>query len=900
MMDDRSTHQETTPRATTGGIRGIETTTPRATRGTGRAVDDDDTEGHRRHRPKARRRRHRGPRRFQAVDDDDTEGHGACPQATTTTTPRATAASAEGHRRRRHRGPPGFQADLGDPLVVDHETDAALAALVAAARRSDVARRSPETSRRGCSRASSTRRSSSSMPRRHRSPSSSRTPIGSSSASPPASGAGAIGLTVPPTQGIAGFVYSTGPGAGAVGCRERPALQPRRGRADGLRAALDRRRPARRRARHGRRAPGAGQAQLADVLAPRHGAVGRLRCAGHRRDRRGAGSSATPTGCWAPCWRRSRPTSTRSPLSGSCPRRPPRARPRRRGAVLAAGRPGLASPWLSDREPRFWRTSSPCVATHAKRTRTTAATGGDRAAPGLVRASSPPRVELSPRWLRVRGVTREWAWGGATGAGVRVAIIDSASRTRHPCFAAASWRTSTVELRDDGPRVVPDEPRATCSGTARHAAGSSSGLAPRWSSISIRVLGSDLRGKERRSPRGSSGPSSRASRSATSACRRRASPSSRSSTSSPIAPTSAAWRSSAPRTTCRPELPVALLVGLLGGRARGAGSVADLLQPGAAGRVRRLGRRRADRVEGRWLDGRDREQLRRAARGRASGADPVEASRPQPVRGQVDPGERRRQPGRRHPWRHRARPPGESPPNLRRAPPPQPRAGTAPGRRVRVGHRRLALPRGDPCRGLRRGQLAGPARDRRSRADPALRAPVGPRRGRCGPVRSARGPARHRSGARGHHAGPRRGGGPRRIDPRDRGALDPRRLLLDLLRSGDRRPPADARGRAGPRSSEQRLGDPRQPRVHHRPRAGRHPPRLGRARAGLPAERHLLRRRRARPLAPARAGPPRRPSPRTGTTARPMPAAGGTSSGRSPGPSCWTRRRASSVAGSAS
>ena len=57
-----------------------------------------------------------------------------------------------------------------------------------------------------------------------------------------AQGAGAVGLSVPPTQGIAGFVFSTGQALALSDVAERSALQPGRGRADRLRAALDRRR----------------------------------------------------------------------------------------------------------------------------------------------------------------------------------------------------------------------------------------------------------------------------------------------------------------------------------------------------------------------------------------------------------------------------------------------------------------------------------------------------------------------------------------------------------------------------------------------------------------------------------------------------------------------------------
>jgi subtilisin family serine protease len=98
------------------------------------------------------------------------------------------------------------------------------------------------------------------------------------------------------------------------------------------------------------------------------------------------------------------------------------------------------------------------------------------------------------RRLRIRGVTREWAWGGATGAGVRVAILDSGLENEHPMLHGRVVENVAVEVDDDGPRVVEDEPRDLFGhGTACGAI--IVGLAPEVELVSIRVLGADLRGK---------------------------------------------------------------------------------------------------------------------------------------------------------------------------------------------------------------------------------------------------------------------------------------------------------------------------------------------------------------------------------------------------------------------
>ena len=104
-----------------------------------------------------------------------------------------------------------------------------------------------------------------------------------------------------------------------------------------------------------------------------------------------------------------------------------------------------------------------------------------------------PRRTLR-RSLRVRGVSREWAWGGATGGGVRVGIIDSGLENAHPQLNGRVVENVAVEMSDDGPVVVPDKPLDLFGhGTACGAIILS--MAPEVELVSIRVLGADLRGK---------------------------------------------------------------------------------------------------------------------------------------------------------------------------------------------------------------------------------------------------------------------------------------------------------------------------------------------------------------------------------------------------------------------
>ena len=98
------------------------------------------------------------------------------------------------------------------------------------------------------------------------------------------------------------------------------------------------------------------------------------------------------------------------------------------------------------------------------------------------------------RSLRLKGVTREWAWGGATGSGVRVGIIDSGLENDHPSLNGRVVENVTVEIGDDGPIVVPDG-TVDMFGHGTACGGIILSLAPEVELVSIRVLGADLRGK---------------------------------------------------------------------------------------------------------------------------------------------------------------------------------------------------------------------------------------------------------------------------------------------------------------------------------------------------------------------------------------------------------------------
>ena len=96
--------------------------------------------------------------------------------------------------------------------------------------------------------------------------------------------------------------------------------------------------------------------------------------------------------------------------------------------------------------------------------------------------------------MRLRGISRDWAWGGSTGAGIRVGIIDSGLEADHPRLAGRVVESVAVELEDDEAEVVPDDGK-DLYGHATACGGIIVEMAPDVELVSIRVLGADLRGK---------------------------------------------------------------------------------------------------------------------------------------------------------------------------------------------------------------------------------------------------------------------------------------------------------------------------------------------------------------------------------------------------------------------
>lgn len=94
------------------------------------------------------------------------------------------------------------------------------------------------------------------------------------------------------------------------------------------------------------------------------------------------------------------------------------------------------------------------------------------------------------------GITREWAWGGADGSGVDVAVIDSGVDADHPLVGGV---TSAVAMsydpdEEDAVRRV-EGPHEDLFGHGTACAGIIRTVAPRCRLHSVRVLGERLSGK---------------------------------------------------------------------------------------------------------------------------------------------------------------------------------------------------------------------------------------------------------------------------------------------------------------------------------------------------------------------------------------------------------------------
>lgn len=96
------------------------------------------------------------------------------------------------------------------------------------------------------------------------------------------------------------------------------------------------------------------------------------------------------------------------------------------------------------------------------------------------------------------GIDATWAWGGSTGKGVKVAVVDSGIEAQHPAVGG-QWRGGVIVNYDGRTRsrvrLEEDQERADLYGHGTACAGIIHSLAPDAELYSVRVLGRDLTGR---------------------------------------------------------------------------------------------------------------------------------------------------------------------------------------------------------------------------------------------------------------------------------------------------------------------------------------------------------------------------------------------------------------------
>ena len=109
-------------------------------------------------------------------------------------------------------------------------------------------------------------------------------------------------------------------------------------------------------------------------------------------------------------------------------------------------------------------------------------------------ADSLDSVRLQATWPE--RVDRDWAWGGSTGKGAVVAIIDSGVESGHRLVGEVEEAVAVTGARGEEPEVHLDEEGDACGhGTA--CAGIIRSIAPECRLVSVRVLGSGWTGSGR-------------------------------------------------------------------------------------------------------------------------------------------------------------------------------------------------------------------------------------------------------------------------------------------------------------------------------------------------------------------------------------------------------------------
>jgi subtilisin family serine protease len=106
-------------------------------------------------------------------------------------------------------------------------------------------------------------------------------------------------------------------------------------------------------------------------------------------------------------------------------------------------------------------------------------------------AEAAERIALPEAWPGE--ITRDWAWADATGAGVRVCVLDSGIETDHP-FVGEVQQSVAISIEGDEVIVDDHDQAGDLCGHGTACAGVIRSLAPECELVSVRVLGAGYTG----------------------------------------------------------------------------------------------------------------------------------------------------------------------------------------------------------------------------------------------------------------------------------------------------------------------------------------------------------------------------------------------------------------------
>lgn len=114
--------------------------------------------------------------------------------------------------------------------------------------------------------------------------------------------------------------------------------------------------------------------------------------------------------------------------------------------------------------------------------------------PAWSSAFAPDALEEVEPVLPMDGMDAEWAWGGSTGRGIKVAVVDSGVDAGHPAVGGVDGYVSISE-GEGGGLLYDTQPHEDGYGHGTACAGIIRGLAPECEIHSVKVLGPRLSGR---------------------------------------------------------------------------------------------------------------------------------------------------------------------------------------------------------------------------------------------------------------------------------------------------------------------------------------------------------------------------------------------------------------------